>query len=899
MRKTKKPAIASEWRENKEAQQRADQKAAREQARAARAEAFARFSGAAGYLMIAGGWVVCIALAVLFGLSLATYSPADPGFSVTGTQKAANLCGIVGAWAADFSYWLVGRSAWWVVAVLAFSGVQMVRALWARANTVQYSLRPWSASVGFVILMSASVGLETLQFGYAGVTLPLGAGGLYGQFVASQVTPFFGIWGSTFLFMLLTAVGLSFVFDFSWFDLAEKLGLIFETIVKFITTPRRKEKPQTVSEQDEATEETTEEKVEADLSAPAEVKDVVKRPSAATTRSKRAKAAAATSSEGVKGPDLEILIDPPSDQRGISEETVEKISRLIETKLKTYRIDATVVGAQAGPVITQYWLELAPGVKGSRVDDIRRDLTRSLSVDSVRVVPVIPGKPYMGLEIPNGSKQRLAVYLKEIIGSPDFTESKSALSLALGKDIAGKPVVVDLAKMPHLLVGGTTGSGKSVCINTMILSLLYKSSPDRLRLVLIDPKTVEFSLYQDIPHLLCPVVTDMNKASNALNWLVNEMDRRYNLMSKLGVRSFDSFNDKVSAAIAAGNPIMDPFDVSPEAPEPHTPLKPFAYIVCFIDELADLILINRKQVETQIMRLAQKARAAGIHLVLATQRPSVDIVTPLIKANIVARVCFQVASRFDSQVVLDDTGAQDLLGKGDMLFKRPGQGIPQIPERFHRIMKNDDRPPTHMAGHVMQALTRRHPLTVIPAQHIPHDQIITFTQTPCLSGRNPRVRRAEQIGMEYIVRKVHIFNVVFETHAPPLLMAVRMIPDGMPSLHNHAEKMRILFGILPETKKGGFGIVLGQLIENPLRNAGSRTVIEGQIDLIRFGHRPDHRREKATYEFRRLYAHAFRCPAGTRPYRTNIDFEFATKVYVFTPIIKSITAKCLQSTAIV
>ena len=678
MRKTKKPAIASEWRENKEAQQRADQKAAREQARVARAEAFARFSGAAGYLMIAGGWVVCIALAVLFGLSLATYSPADPGFSVTGTQKAANLCGIVGAWAADFSYWLVGRSAWWVVAVLAFSGVQMVRALWARANTVQYSLRPWSASVGFVILMSASVGLETLQFGYAGVTLPLGAGGLYGQFVASQVTPFFGIWGSTFLFMLLTAVGLSFVFGFSWFDLAEKLGLIFETIVKFITTPRRKEKPQTVSEQDEATEETTEEKVEADLSAPAEVKDAVKRPSAATTRSKRAKAAGTTSSEGVKGPDLEILIDPPSDQRGISEETVEKISRLIETKLKTYRIDATVVGAQAGPVITQYWLELAPGVKGSRVDDIRRDLTRSLSVDSVRVVPVIPGKPYMGLEIPNGSKQRLAVYLKEIIGSPDFTESKSSLSLALGKDIAGKPVVVDLAKMPHLLVGGTTGSGKSVCINTMILSLLYKSSPDRLRLVLIDPKTVEFSLYQDIPHLLCPVVTDMNKASNALNWLVNEMDRRYNLMSKLGVRSFDSFNDKVSAAIAAGNPIMDPFDVSPEAPEPHTPLKPFAYIVCFIDELADLILINRKQVETQIMRLAQKARAAGIHLVLATQRPSVDIVTPLIKANIVARVCFQVASRFDSQVVLDDTGAQDLLGKGDMLFKRPGQGVQRV-----------------------------------------------------------------------------------------------------------------------------------------------------------------------------------------------------------------------------
>lgn len=677
MRKTKKPAIASEWRENKKAQERADQKAAKEQSRAARAEAFSRLSGAAGYLVIAGGWVVCLALAVLFALSLATYSPADPGFSVTGTQKAANLCGIFGAWAADFSYWLVGRSAWWLVAVLAFAGVQMVRALWARANTLQFSLRPWSALIGFIVLMSASVGLETLQFGYAGQKLPLGAGGLYGQYMASQVTPFLGIWGSTLLFVLLLASGLAFVFGFSWFDLAEKIGRIFETILKFLTMPRFKTKEASQAQADTAVE--AEEAATVAESTPPTVKEVKKKSTAVgAPKPKRTKTADGSAGETARAPDLDILDSPPQERQGITEEMVEKISRLIETKLKTYRIDANVVGAQAGPVITQYWLELAPGVKGSRVDDIRRDLTRSLSVDSVRVVPVIPGKPYMGLEIPNGTKQRLAVYLKEIIGSADFSESKSSLSLALGKDIAGKPVVVDLARMPHLLVGGTTGSGKSVCINTMILSLLYKSTPDRLRLVLIDPKTVEFSLYQDIPHLLCPVVTDMNKASNALNWLVNEMDRRYNLMSKLGVRSFDSFNDKINAAIEAGSPIMDPFDVSAEDGQPHKPLKPFAYIVCFIDELADLILVNRKQVETQIMRLAQKARAAGIHLVLATQRPSVDIVTPLIKANIVARICFQVASRFDSQVVLDDTGAQDLLGKGDMLFKRPGQGVQRI-----------------------------------------------------------------------------------------------------------------------------------------------------------------------------------------------------------------------------
>ena len=684
MRKTKKPAIASEWRENKKAQERADLKAAKDQARAARAEAFSRIAGAVGYLSISVGCVVSLALVVLLTLSLATYAPADPGFSATGTQKAANWCGIFGAWTSDFLYWLFGRSAWWIVIVTGFAGIQMVRARWARDNTLQYRLRPVAATIGFAILLSASVGLETLQIGYGGQRLPLGAGGLYGQFVASEVTPYLGIWGSTFLFTLLGAVGLSLVFSFSWFDLAERIGRACESFVKRLSNARIKPRKKTVvAESAPQTQDALEVAADQDIAVSEAdatlAQDVESTPAAAKKPAKRtAEKNKTVPSEVNRAPDLDILDSPPKEREGITEETVEKISRLIETKLKTYRIDATVVGAQAGPVITQYWLELAPGVKGSRVDDIRRDLTRSLSVDSVRVVPVIPGKPYMGLEIPNGSKQRLAVYLKEILGSSEFVDSKSSLSLALGKDIAGKPVVVDLAKMPHLLVGGTTGSGKSVCINTMILSLLYKSTPDRLRLVLIDPKTVEFSLYQDIPHLLCPVVTDMNKAANALNWLVNEMGRRYNLMSKLGVRSFDSFNEKISAAAASGTPLMDPFDVSPEAPEPHTPLQPFAYIVCFIDELADLILVNRKQVETQIMRLAQKARAAGIHLVLATQRPSVDIVTPLIKANIVARVCFQVASRFDSQVVLDDNGAQDLLGKGDMLFKRPGQGLQRV-----------------------------------------------------------------------------------------------------------------------------------------------------------------------------------------------------------------------------
>ncbi len=690
MRKNKKPAIASEWRENKEAQDRAEQQAERERLRADRSRRFAGVSAFCKHLLASTGWVVAIVLAVLLALALATYAPGDPGFSGTGTERPQNLCGILGAWISDFLYWLFGRSAWWFVAVFLASGIRLVRILWARSEASAPRIHPWLMTLGMLVLMTASVGLETLQFGYLGRALPLGAGGLYGQYVAGWVTPYLGVWGATFVSLVCVAIGMAFVFGFSWFDVAERIGTVIESIGKLLASLRPSKK-QAVPEagQPLQTEGIAAPMTDADEALGARTKPKKTRPisvapaQAAPQPSKSDLAARQPElfpkpNDGSILPSIGLLEAPASNRAGITEDAVRVTSRLIESKLKAYRIDATVVGAQAGPVITQYWLEPGPGVKGSQIEDIRKDLSRALAVPSVRVVPVIPGKPYMGLEIPNGSSQRLSVYLREIIGSVDFESSKSPLSLALGKDIAGKPVVVDLAKLPHLLVGGTTGSGKSVCINTMILSLLYKNEPDRLRLVLIDPKTVEFSLYQDIPHLLCPVVTDMNKASNALNWLVQEMDRRYNLMSKLGVRSFDSFNEKVGTALKDGAPIMDPFDVTPEDPQPHTPLKPLSYIVCFIDELADLMLVNRKQVETQIMRLAQKARAAGIHLVLATQRPSADIVTPLIKANIVARVAFQVGSRYDSQVVLDEGGAQDLLGRGDMLFKRPGQSPQRV-----------------------------------------------------------------------------------------------------------------------------------------------------------------------------------------------------------------------------
>lgn len=705
MGKTKKPAISREWRENKQVQERAEKEVARQRAQAERAKAWAQIRGFLTHILTSAGWVVALAAAGLLALALLSYSPTDPGFSTTGTERPINVCGIAGAWTADFLFWLFGRSSYWLIAFLVFLCSKLVRMDLAKRNGIECSPTFWRCFVGLGILMTASVGLDCLQLGYLSRELPLGAGGLAGQSLAALIVPYLGVWGSSFVLLLVLAVGMSLAFRFSWFDVAERIGTVldeFAAMVRRTVTTWIERKPSDPAPHpaDEATavekmqdelqtqpEPWSEPEVQelpdtpVDSSAMPAVSDPqMKEPIAEPVRRRASPSHAASTGTAPERivPALDLLEVPPADRACITDEVVQATSRLIETKLRSYRIEAKVVGAQAGPVITQYWLELAPGVKGSAVEEIRRDLTRALAVPSVRVVPVIPGKPYMGLEIPNGMHQRMAVYLSEIIGSPEFEKAKSPLSLALGKDIAGKPMIIDLAKLPHLLVGGTTGSGKSVCINTMILSLLYKSDPANLRLVLIDPKTVEFSLYQDIPHLLCPVVVDMNKAAQALNWLVREMDHRYALMSKFGARSFETYNEKVAKAAADGTPLLDPFDVTPAEPAPHTVLKPFPYIVCFIDELADLILVNRKQVEAQIMRLAQKARAAGIHMVLATQRPSVDIVTPLIKANIVARICFQVGSRFDSQVVLDESGAQELLGRGDMLFKRPGSGAQRI-----------------------------------------------------------------------------------------------------------------------------------------------------------------------------------------------------------------------------
>lgn len=486
------------------------------------------------------------------------------------------------------------------------------------------------------------------------------------------------------LFVSLIAVGLSLLMDFQWGDVAERIGRFIccwfiDPVARLLKTKRREE---VLAPQDEPETVDTDAsivpivRVVDDDTPPAAFVETLARADAFSASvpasAGPAVQAAPRASKHADCPlSMSLLDEPPAHREANSADDLQMTGRLIVSKLKSYGIEASIGGIQPGPVITQYWLEPGPGVKGSQIDNVRDDLRRTLGVQAVRVVPSIPNTSFIGLEVPNPVRE--TVRLKEILESKAFRESTAPLTLALGKDIGGKAFVIDLAKMPHLLVAGTTGSGKSVGINAMILSMLYRNSPADLRLVLIDPKMLEFSLYNGIPHLLCPVVTDMNKAASALKWLTREMDRRYAVMSRMGVRHFNNYNEKIRRAAENGETIPDPLQ-SPEDPV-QKPLEVWPFIVCIVDELADLMLTNRKEVEGEITRLTQKARAAGIHLIIATQRPSVDVVTSLIKANVPTRISFQVASGIDSRVILGESGAESLLGWGDMLLRRPG--VPQ------------------------------------------------------------------------------------------------------------------------------------------------------------------------------------------------------------------------------
>ena len=617
-------------------------------------------------------WLVLIALALYLLLVFATYERADPGWSHSGTgAPVRNAGGLVGAWLADLLLYLFGLSAYWWAALCLYVVAWGYRRLDGRPLVDR---RPLAlAFVGFVVLLAASAGLERLRLHSLAAALPLAPGGLAGDLVGGLAAAALGFTGATLALLTLAAVGLSLFTGVSWLAVSERIGAALEAAHAAVLGAWERRRDRRLGEQAREEREfvVQSEKKRVEDHAPLRIEPQIAEIKQSARVHKEKQAPLFEDLPDTPLPPLKLLDEARRDGEQVTAETLEFTSRLIEKKLSDFGVAVKVLAAYPGPVITRYEIEPAVGVKGSQIVSLVKDLARALSVVSIRVVETIPGKSCMGLEIPNPHRQ--TVRLAEIVGSEAYHALHSPLAIALGKDIAGNPVVADLARMPHLMVAGTTGSGKSVALNAMILSLLYKSELRHVRLILIDPKMLELSVYQDIPQLLAPVVTDMKQAVNALGWCVGEMDRRYKLMNWIGVRNLSGYNHKV-----AERKIEDPFPTNP-GPDPAVaqPLQPLPHVVVVIDELADLMMVVGKKVEELIARLAQKARAAGIHLVLATQRPSVDVITGLIKANIPARIAFQVSSKVDSRTILDQSGAEALLGAGDMLYLPPGTGLPQ------------------------------------------------------------------------------------------------------------------------------------------------------------------------------------------------------------------------------
>lgn len=651
------------------------------------------------------------AAALLFWLlALVSYSAQDAAFSTSGGGlPPRNWGGRLGAWLADGSYFLLGFSAWWCFAAGVRAWLSAL-AHWMRG--AEPAARGWTRSrvafwIALAVLLCASTALEWSRLYRLEPRLPDHAGGALGFLTGPAAVKWLGFTGSGLVAVAFVVASMAIVFRFSWGHAAERIGAALEDLVR-----RRREKreiAQDVALGQQAArerEETVEvERVEIEEHHPTPVliePTIVEVPKSERVAKERQKPLF-TELPDSKLPQVDLLDGAQQRQETVSPETLEMTSRLIEKKLKDFGVEVRVVLAQPGPVITRYEIEPATGVKGSQIVNLAKDLARSLSLVSIRVIETIPGKNYMALELPNAKRQ--SIRLSEILGSQVYNEARSQLTLGLGKDIVGNPVVADLAKMPHVLVAGTTGSGKSVGINAMILSLLYKSEARDVRLLMIDPKMLEMSVYEGIPHLLAPVVTDMKQAAHGLNWCVGEMERRYKLMSKLGVRNLAGYNSKIDEAKARGEFLYNPFSLTPEEPEP---LDRLPYIVVVIDELADLMMVVGKKIEELIARLAQKARAAGIHLVLATQRPSVDVITGLIKANIPTRIAFQVSSKIDSRTILDQMGAEALLGMGDQLYMASGTGLPirvhgafVSDEEVHRVvayLKQQGGEPNYIEG---------------------------------------------------------------------------------------------------------------------------------------------------------------------------------------------------------
>ncbi len=630
------------------------------------------FSPRVARLLRESGWLILVGAALYLILIFFSYDRGDAGWSHSGdSNQIQNAGGHVGAWLADFLLYLFGASAWWWVAFF----LSAVSWSYHRIDTAGIFDRHsvLLSAGGFLLLLSASSGLESLRFYTISVSLPLVPGGMLGSTISHYLSQILGFIGATLTLLIFIAIGFSQFTGLSWVRFVEKIGESIENLLLLIKElwETRKDKFAGIvaSHVREKVVENEKKRIESSplLHIEPPTTNIIKSQRIVKER----QPSLFSDLPDSPLPPLHLLDEPEKDFEVLSKETIEFTSRLIERKLKEFGVDVKVVAAFPGPVITRYEIEPAVGVKGNQVINLIKDLARALSVASIRVVETIPGKTSMGLEIPNPKRQ--IVRLQEILSSQVYADSASPLTIALGKDISGRPVVSDLAKMPHALVAGTTGSGKSVAINAVILSLVYKTTPDQTRLILIDPKMLELSVYEGIPHLLTPVVTDMREAASALRWCVNEMERRYKLMSALGVRNLGGYNQKIRDAVKNEEPVVNPF-APPEAPEY---LEELPLIVVVIDELADLMMVVGKKVEHLIARLAQKARASGIHLLLATQRPSVDVITGLIKANIPTRIAFQVSSKIDSRTILDQMGAEALLGQGDMLYLPPGSGYPQ------------------------------------------------------------------------------------------------------------------------------------------------------------------------------------------------------------------------------
>lgn len=641
--------------------------------------------------------ILSIAIAVFLFISFVSYHTADPGWSSTGEgHSIANWGGRAGAFLSDVFLSLIGYVAYLLPPMIVFaawSGVRIRVVNNKKDEQTDFIFK----CLGFLLVLVSSCGLITLYFSHTAFPLPASSGGILGDLIARGLTHVFNIAGSGLFLLTGLLCGITLFTGFSWLSLIDAIGwYVTRGIVLLREIQKRKAAaaPQPALEKAEPkvrkviTPRLEPKVIEAKI-APPKVIEPVKPPKPKLPPERKIESSVILK-EGMLPP--LSLLNPVhhSDEKAFANISFEELSQLVEQRLMDFGVEAKVTAVLPGPIVTRFELELAPGIKVSKISGLAKDIARSLSVTSVRVVEVIPGKSVIGLELPN--EYRETVGLLDILESQRYVQSKSPVSLVLGKDIAGYPVVVDLAKMPHLLVAGTTGSGKSVSLNAMLLSMLFKATPEQLRLILIDPKMLELSIYEGIPHLLAPVITDMKDAANSLRWCVAEMDRRYKLMSALGVRNLAGYNVKVSDAAKQGAPIPAPAWLTADGSQPAN-LEPLPMIVVVADELADMMMLVGKKVEDLVTRIAQKARAAGIHLILATQRPSVDVITGLIKANIPTRIAFQVSSRIDSRTILDQQGAEQLLGNGDMLYLPPGTGVPVrvhgayvADEEVHRVV---------------------------------------------------------------------------------------------------------------------------------------------------------------------------------------------------------------------